>query len=155
MPQILEWSNAFKTGNHDIDIDHQSLFVLVNALSGQMEKGADEMAILSTIAALEDYINVHFAREEELMKFCKFDGLEAHVAAHRKLSGQVKIYRGKYENDRANFDLTDFTGFLASWLFEHILGEDRKYIPALQNMGKASEAPEAAALRLLSTLERL
>lgn len=131
---FIQWSDKFLTGNRDVDVDHKNLFALLNDLYDKVQAGSSHGSLGSTIAALEDYIAVHFDREETLMKSCKYAGLNAHVAQHRKLSDQVLHYREVFENDPSNLDLTDFMGFLALWLSNHILYEDMKYVEALETV---------------------
>jgi hemerythrin-like metal-binding protein len=111
MKSILEWSDAFKTGNRDIDIDHQTLFVLVKNLYGQVQNEADTMLIISTSSALEDCVKHQFARQEARMKFCKFGDMDAPLLAHQLLTSQVQQFRMSYEADRSKFDCAELPNF--------------------------------------------
>ena len=133
---FMEWSKDYETGNHDIDIDHKGLFTLVNELYAKVQRGSDEISLDMTISTLEDYVRVHFEREEALMAFCGFNGLDKHIVEHRKLAKQVEQYRMLFESDPSNFDIQDFIGFLSNWLTNHILFEDMQYVDAFREPAK-------------------
>lgn len=131
MPQI-EWSDDYKTGILDIDREHQSLFMLINALYDKVEKNSAESTITTTIKALMAYVDFHFAREEGLLTACNYPNLEEHTAGHRKLQSQLETYKEQYESSPETFDMTDFLGFLSFWIKAHILETDMAYTPHVQ-----------------------
>ena len=129
---LLEWSDEYSTGIPAIDRDHKGLFAIVNDLYQKVEEGFGEASIEVSIKALIDYVNIHFAREEDLMESAGYHDLESHVMAHRKLQREVEAFRALFDQDRENFNLTDFTGFLSRWLKGHILETDMNYVSDLQ-----------------------
>jgi len=134
---FIEWSKEYETGNRDVDVDHRGLFALINDLHDKMEDGAAEASVGVTIGALEDYVKIHFDREETLLTACGYKDLERHKAVHRNLEAQVAAYRSAYEDDPAAFDMAGFMEFLSEWLTHHILKTDMAYVPFVK--GRVSD----------------
>jgi hemerythrin len=129
---LLEWSDDYNTGIPAIDRDHKGLFALVNDLYEKVEEGFGTVSVEVSIEALVDYVNIHFAREEGLMKSAGYTDLQPHIATHRKLQREVEAFQILFDKDQENFDMTEFIGFLSRWLKGHILETDMDYVSDLQ-----------------------
>jgi|AGTN01.1.fsa_nt_gi hemerythrin-like metal-binding domain len=125
--RAIEWSGAWEVGNAQIDHDHRILLALVNQVSSPETKG-DPIAIEFVLDELLGYTAIHFAREEELMARAGYPGLEDHKAIHRAMIAEV----GQLRNRLVAFTPRlgdDLHRFLGTWLMQHILVEDRQYVP--------------------------
>jgi len=77
----IEWKEAFKIGQDDIDKQHQDLFALTNALIA-----ADDVPTLrQLLMQLYKHTREHFELEEALMRKHNFPGTGDHTNYHNSL----------------------------------------------------------------------
>ncbi len=126
---LLTWSKKYLTGIDTIDRDHQALFSAVNELHTNISDGADAEDVEKTLNMLVDYVDGHFAREEDLMQSCNYPDLVEHMRIHRKISHQVRDYQTTFEENGQILDMRSFVEFLGNWLKGHIAISDADYIP--------------------------
>ena len=140
---FVEWSDTYQTGVPDIDREHKQLFSIINDLHDRVSSGSDGASIKATIAALVDYVNYHFAREEALLETCGYAHIIDHIENHRKLQGDIVSYSKSYSDNPETFDIDDFMRFLANWLKGHILETDMEYVPSIRKfISLTVDAPE-------------
>ena len=123
-----EWHDEYATGHPEIDHDHRTLIGVLAVLSNAY---CDADLVDTQIKTLELYVNVHFAREERLMRQGDFPGLAQHVALHEAFRVNVRRMRAQWlagDNPRLREEIT---AELSRWLVAHIQGADRAYIPWL------------------------
>ncbi len=115
----LEWNDAFKIGNVEIDAQHQQLFSRVNDFLAAKTKAK------LTACAMEmfRYTREHFAHEESLMKSLKYPALADHLAQHNDLLSLLSEVAGNIAKDTINCD--DLEAFLSHWLLGHIATSDQ------------------------------
>lgn len=123
----VQWSDAFKIGEDEIDKEHWGLFALIHDLEDKLSQGAAEASIHATVDALEAYVNVHFEHEERAMQECDYPAFEAHRRAHAALSSRVVLLKREYERAPEAFDYEAMMEFLSSWLSEHIVKLDMDF----------------------------
>lgn len=128
MKAYLEWSDRYTTGIEPIDRDHQTLFVMVNALYDAMAMGIEPEPLSVLFARLTEYVNSHFAREEALMRAHGYPDLEAHSEMHRELAATVRRLTGLYEEQPSSVAHEDLMEFLKGWLSHHVLTSDMDYV---------------------------
>lgn len=129
---IVQWSDAYKTGDREIDSEHWGLFALINDLSDKRAGGAAESSVQSTIDALVAYVAVHFEHEERLMTDTEYPETEFHKKAHARLAERVDAYQRAYQDDPRAFDFDEFMEFLSNWLKQHILNLDMDFAAYFQ-----------------------
>lgn len=138
------WSDAFSVGIPEIDGDHQILF----DLAGQIIEAAtgEEAAVVtgSVLAALSDYADYHFEREERVMRAVGFPEEPAHTARHDRLRAKVKDMAERYRADPTAVAANELAAFLLNWLTSHILHEDMEYRPYTD--GNSAARAAAASL---------
>lgn len=139
--QRLVWSDAMSVGVPEVDEDHKALIDLIGMIESASE-GEEADAVLGTVlAALMDYTEFHFEREERMQEAIGYSGLAEHHAHHETLKRQVMDYVARHAGDPASIDIRELARFLQSWLVQHILKEDWQYKPlAEKNQKAASEA---------------
>ncbi len=82
--------------------------------------------------SLLTYTKVHFAREERLFSAAAYPDATAHKATHAALVTRIVDMQRRYQ---AGHDLEvshDAMSSIMTWLLEHILGTDKKYVPHLK-----------------------
>ncbi|MCW8860818.1 MAG: bacteriohemerythrin, partial [Rhodospirillales bacterium] len=122
----VTWRDSLLTGIPDIDRDHQTLFDLANQLHDSYAKGVDPSETKEVFAALLDYTDYHFRREEDLLDREGFPDTEAHKQAHEDLKNQVIDLYERYRKGEEGVIL-DLLAFLSNWLRFHIMEEDMAY----------------------------
>ncbi|MCW8825251.1 MAG: bacteriohemerythrin [Gammaproteobacteria bacterium] len=134
----IKWSDAFSVGIEAIDDDHRKIIEILNT-SKQAALLNDDTQCDIILERLVDYTRTHFNREEVVMAACGYPGLENHIQAHQFLSENVE--KMKVQLDRGELHITDMTGFIRDWLFDHILYMDRAF--ADDCMGKDEQIAQA------------
>ncbi|WP_168734207.1 bacteriohemerythrin [Pseudothauera nasutitermitis] len=123
----IVWQPHMTLGHPLIDHDHQTLLELVNQVSSPLTR-RDPVALEFVLDELLAYTVYHFAREEKLMEAAGYPDLAQHKRVHAHMIAQVRELQARLaEADEALGD--ELQAFLERWLVEHILGEDRRYIP--------------------------
>lgn len=81
----LLWKDSFRSGNHLIDSQHQTLFEIANELIDMVLALRSMETISSIVSRLIDEVSRHFLDEEQILSSANFPGLSEHVEAHRLL----------------------------------------------------------------------
>ena len=127
--QPLEWSEKFAIGIRVIDSDHQNLFEEIGILKQRLDRGAKAEAITNAIGSLQKYCADHFAREEQFMEKAHYPGLKSHRKEHKRYTKLIKQLGKLHNKDPEQIDPGKVLSFLNSWLTNHILSRDLKYVP--------------------------
>ena len=122
----LRWSDSYKLGILEIDIQHKNLFQFYNELVKTIYDGGNLEALSKSLDALLNYVVMHFTTEEGYMQKYSFPGYDAHVAEHKKLREKV-YYLHKDFNDGKPVLTMEVAVFLKEWINDHVLVTDRKY----------------------------
>ncbi len=139
MSSFLVWSEEYATGVEMIDGDHQTLFMMVNALHDALERDGATDQLPHLFERLSDYVNGHFGREETLMRHCGYPELDAHIGKHDELEKALRKMLVEFSVDPTAFPTADLMDFLKNWLSNHVLKSDMDYVPFV-NEHLASEA---------------
>jgi hemerythrin-like metal-binding protein len=125
--RTIAWTPQMEIGHALIDHDHRNLLDLINQVSTPTTQH-DPVALEFVLDELLSYTAYHFLREEELMRVSGFPGLTLHGDVHARMIDEVRALLSRLmdPDDRLGEELHEFLG---RWLIEHIMGEDRRYIP--------------------------
>lgn len=95
---VYELTKELETGNSIIDNEHRELFRAVNKLLDECGKGKGRAAMEPAIKFLLDYVDKHFAHEEDLQKKSNYPNQKAHFQFHenykrklREIAGQIPV----------------------------------------------------------------
>lgn len=128
---LVAWEEQYSVGNDRIDQQHQRIVAMINALGEAMETGTEKAALMKILSDLAGYTKTHFSEEESLMAQKSYPYLAEHQERHVALNRQLAdYYRNFYLSSRPQ--TAEVMAFLQSWLFNHILEEDKRYAPFLQ-----------------------
>jgi hemerythrin len=127
---LIEWNDAFSVGNQQIDEHHKKFFHMINTFHDAMKKGEGDEVLLTVLKELREYSQYHFKAEESIMKMYADPDYFNHKAEHDDAIQKVNNFFMKYERKDDNLSI-EVLNFLSSWLQNHILKTDRKYIPYL------------------------
>ncbi len=139
---------ALMTGIKRIDVDHQMLVDIFNALHD--EKDAEKL--LPILGALSSYADEHFKREEDLMENSAYPSMLAHIREHRKFAHLVGTLERAWKTDPRQMDIGRTLRFLNTWLFQHIGVVDKaltKHVLAQESgMAKQAAVPRLETITL-------
>jgi len=123
----LIWTNNLNTGIDVIDNQHKRIVDYINKLYSVHNSNASKAAMKEVIDELVDYTLTHFAFEEGMLEDYNYAQLDEHKALHEQFAAQVRDLRDRFESsDSASVELNNL---MVTWLFNHILHEDAKYVP--------------------------
>jgi len=130
----LVWRAEYSVNIQKIDGHHQKLFDITNQVLEAIQTGKDPQSIRETLRLLLDYTHYHFEAEEQLLTRYGYTEIEGHQHKHQKLIEQVKdigerLAANDFKADR------DILAILQDWITSHILSEDRRYAPFLNDKG--------------------
>lgn len=129
--ELIEWQETYSVANQRIDQQHQRIVSMINQLGKAMETGAERPALVKILSDLAGYTKTHFQEEERLMEQAAYPELDGHKQRHAELNRQLAdFYRTFYTSSRPQ--AAEIMTFLQRWLFDHILEQDKRYIPFLQ-----------------------
>lgn len=115
------WTSELETGLSALDSDHKHLLAKANRLK-QASTDADFSELKSALLDMKAEMVAHFAREEALMRDCKYEGTQEHRDEHQHLLADIQ---GKIDALEAfEHSVSAFGNFIHQWMFQHIAGKD-------------------------------
>lgn len=127
-----ELTKELETGNVFIDGEHKQLFKAVNDLLDACDKGQGRESLQKTMTFLSNYVNTHFAHEEQLQQKNNYPSYTAHKAFHEKYKSDLNALMAKIPAAGATVgDLTALNAQIGI-LVSHIRTEDKKLGQFLQ-----------------------
>lgn len=127
-----ELTKDLESGNVMIDREHRELFQAINRLMDACSQGKGRSAIEGTVKFLLDYVDRHFAHEEQLQKTNSYPGLTAHRMFHENYKMKLRqIANNILAHETTIADLSTLNSHVAV-LISHIKLEDKKLGAFLQ-----------------------
>jgi hemerythrin len=127
---LIEWNDAFSVGNQQLDDHHKKFFSIINTLHDAMKNGEEEKILLMVLKEIQQYVQYHFKAEESLMRIYSYPNYATHKAQHEEALQKVNKFILEYDRHEDKLAI-EVLNFLSDLLQNHILQEDRKYIPYL------------------------
>lgn len=128
----LEWNVQYSVGVPKIDQQHAYLFELAHRLAKHAGDEHAKAVVAETIAELHKYVDTHFAYEESIMEKAHYDHLEEHRKMHELMRTRLGLLTAQLKE--GVLQRHDLIEFMESWLTEHIIMEDMRYIPAVSTL---------------------
>lgn len=123
----IPWETKMVIGHPMVDHDHRVLLDLVNQVASPFTR-RDPIALEFVLDELLSYTAWHFAREEALMEAAGYPQLTGHREVHAHMIGEVRGLHSRLMMTSEGLG-DELQRFLERWLIQHIMGEDRRYIP--------------------------
>lgn len=116
------------TGLRQVDLQHQELIELINALETALFSGQKREAVNALLPQLNAYVLFHFATEEALLGKVASGHAEQHRQQHHEFAERVAAWRNMADNPAADnpVDAGELVDYLNSWLVGHIMHTDRE-----------------------------
>jgi hemerythrin len=124
---LIQWDDAMSVGMNELDGQHRELIDLINDAYEAIQRH-DEPRMVSLVGKMRDYSVVHFQAEESVLRSLNYPDLEAHARQHQAFTDKVDEFR---RDMLIKANLSQVFIFLSRWLTNHIMHEDRKFIPWL------------------------
>jgi hemerythrin len=131
---IFQWREEYNTNIKEMDAHHRELFQTANKLYEEIHSGRNQSVLEDTLNFMIRYTEEHFSQEEKLMEDYDFPEHEVHIKHHARLIQEVQELKSKYAAGEMRMDMS-IVNFLKDWIINHILTEDRKYGPYLNDKG--------------------
>lgn len=122
---LVTWNPAWETGIPLIDAQHRQLLRQFDALLVAIHENRADERLPGLLAFLGDYVETHFAAEEEKMQATGYPGFLGHKAIHDDMRAQVAKLAADYETDPSVMT-EKVLDYLTAWLIDHINGQDRR-----------------------------
>ena len=129
---FFDWNDELATGIPKIDEQHKKLISLVNELHDALSKGKSRDVLGKLLEELADYTNYHFKTEERAFATYRYENGDAHKRSHDDLIRQLRELIEKQAKGSLAVGVETLT-FLIGWVKNHIMKEDRLYIPCLKD----------------------
>ena len=126
---MLQWKEEYEVGVAEIDEQHQKLIDIANRVYELMrnELALDKYdQIVEILQELKEYTVYHFHFEEGLMQKAKYKKRFSHKILHQEFLAQVEAVDLSAVDENQDAYLVQIMDFIANWLIEHIVGEDKK-----------------------------
>ena len=127
---LFDWKPIYNTGVETVDTQHLKLVGYMNQYHDAVAAGSIPEA-KSVLAALVRYTRIHFADEEAMMQRHKYADYAPHREMHVKLLANVERLVAAYQADPSAKNAGTLGDYLKTWLANHILGIDKKYVPCV------------------------
>lgn len=80
------------------------------------------------------YTNYHFTTEEKYFSMFNYAGAESHIKEHELFRSKVEEFMDKFKKNHSALTY-DLMNFLRSWLNNHIMETDQKYVLCFTHNG--------------------
>lgn len=134
----MGWTQKLLTGIHEIDLQHQVLFDVVARLDRAITSDEKWSAVHFALVELSNFVNVHFAVEEALLRLHDYPEVDAHIADHRRFSAKLAEIKQHSIRQDVSVKMADW---LNNWLVDHIGVVDRAYVAHLRTAPLAKPGP--------------
>ena len=142
----IPWDGSLSVGHANIDADHEHLIAIYNRLEEAVRSGQACEIINQIFVELAEYTMSHFAREERVMIRHRFDGYEAHKAAHDALLQELSGLIGRSQTERG-MAVDETLSFLRHWVTDHIMSCDQALAAFLRDAEYQEPFPMARQSR--------
>lgn len=132
MKQLITWHDSFSVNNVVIDNQHKKLIDIINRFYDTVMSNKDRAVISEIFEELKNYTNYHFKAEESMLEKVNYLYLQDHKVQHQGFVDKLNDLEQKFMLKKltVNFEMM---GFLRTWLVEHIMNEDKRYMKFLNN----------------------
>lgn len=134
----LIWNEGMSVGIDAIDEDHKQIIAILAKLTSTKNENISNQVIEDIFSELEQYVLLHFLREEELLEKACYGDIAAHKAKHKAFVELLPILKLQWLTEDNLACSERITTFLYQWIAEHILEEDLDYVPTFFNSSNAS-----------------
>ncbi len=133
----MQWSEEFSIGIAEIDQQHMILVDCISLIEEAVTTQARWSAVHASLGRLSDFVRIHFAVEESLMRILECPEHERHAEQHRQFSYQLMALQEKALKHDVSAEMV---GLLSRWLRDHITSSDKHYASYLRALSEQRRA---------------
>jgi len=132
---LITWNSKLACGIKLIDEQHKGLVDLVNEMFNHITSDAiqEKNYFKRVVEEVAQYVKIHFATEEKIMRTTKFSGYAIHKKEHETFIRTIVSKVQDYEAEK-RFTISAFTRFLRDWILSHIALMDKQYFLHLREI---------------------
>ena len=134
----LIWNEGMSVGIDAIDEDHKQIIAILAKLTSTHGEKISKQVIDEIFSELEEYVLLHFAREEALLEKAGYKDIANHKASHQKFAEQLPVLKQQWLIEDNLIFSERVIAFLHHWIVEHILEEDFDYVPTLHKSSNST-----------------
>lgn len=123
---LFNWKNEYSVNVEELDIHHQQLFNIVNAIYDNCMKVGSVVCIGPMVDELLAFSDYHFEAEEQYMKEKGFRGIDNHISKHRAFADRIAALQLTENGNELDIS-KELIVYLGNWLLRHVLDEDKRY----------------------------
>ena len=131
---LMTWNDQLSVNIKHLDSQHMKLVELLNVFHEAMKVGKAKEVLGKTFSELLDYTAYHFGTEEKLMTKHGYPAFPVHKREHEALTKKATELSQRFSQGDLAIGI-DTMAFLKNWLYDHIMGSDKKYAPFLNGKG--------------------
>lgn len=128
---FFKWKDSFNIGIEELDHQHKTFLELLNecyeSVSADKHAGIDS----AMIEKLRQYATMHFHREEAMLRFASYPDMEHQQEQHKYFESKIRELEAEREAGKSRIVESVFE-FLRDWFLNHILQEDKKFVPLIK-----------------------
>lgn len=123
----MKWKDEYAIGIEMIDEQHKKLFAIAQEaedlldLPSKMDKFDEAMKLVQD---LKDYVDFHFAAEEEVLKEIEYDKFFKHCIYHHDFVIKIRSMRLDDLDNHQEEHIRALLNLLNTWLLSHVTRED-------------------------------
>ena len=121
---LFLWKKSYEIGVSEIDMQHRHLVGIINELSDAMMNKVGYRSVPHVLEKLEEYIQLHFTTEEEIMHKLQYPALAEHRQEHLDMTKKVLEFKKRFLKSQ-ELGAAELLDFLCSWLKNHIAVSDK------------------------------
>jgi len=123
---LFNWKSEYSVKVEELDIHHQQLFNIVNAIYDNCMKAGSVHCVSPMLDELLAFSDYHFDAEEQYMKDIGFNGLNSHISKHRAFADRIAALQ--LTGNGNDLDISkELIAYLGNWLLRHVMDEDKRY----------------------------
>lgn len=132
----VEWDTDYDLGIEVIDQQHKKILVYLNELAEAIENGNTEEVLKKVVDNLVKYTYSHLEHEEKLFIEMGQDEFKSHIQEHDRFRKTISEMQESVKTDGETVQpAVELHSMLYNWLFNHIQGTDKKYVPLFKKFG--------------------
>ena len=139
----LIWNEGMSVGIDAIDEDHKQIISILAKLTSAEHGEASAETIEAIFMELEQYVILHFAREEALLEQVNYADIKAHKASHQKFIEKLPKLKEEWLTKDCLACSEKITSFLYRWIVNHILVDDLDYASCVYKFSDKAKREEA------------
>ena len=127
----IHWNTQLSVGIEALDDEHKALFAAIEQYRLAIPNKNKPPPIQNLLDNLQNYVHLHFSREEALLRKTNYPDVAQHIESHRLFTSELNRFKQLYSDLPSLFPHEAMLGFLNEWLINHISNEDKSYIEHL------------------------